>query len=95
VWTVATATYSGAHFATFPPKLIEPMILAGSRLGDLVCDPFLGSGTVGQVCERLGRRWVGCDIQPTYHTLSQDRTRQRGLRWTKAPAAGGVSDADD
>jgi len=73
--------YAGAHFATMPEKLVEPCILAGSRLGDLVFDPFLGSGTVGAVAERLGRRWVGTDLNPAYHKLAKKRTAQRGLRF--------------
>jgi DNA modification methylase len=79
VWTVATMPYSGAHFATFPEKLIEPCILAGCPVGGLVCDPFVGSGTVGAVAERLGRRWVGTDL--SYQPLASARTAQRGLRW--------------
>jgi DNA modification methylase len=79
VWTVPTMPYSGAHFATFPEKLIEPCILAGCPLGGLVLDPFLGSGTVGAVCERLGRRWVGTDL--SYQPLSKARTLQRGIRF--------------
>jgi len=55
VWTIPTSSYSGAHFATFPSALIEPCILAGSRIGDLVLDPFMGSGTTGQVSQDLGR----------------------------------------
>lgn len=81
VWEIATMPYSGAHFATMPEQLVEPCILAGSRLGDLVFDPFLGSGTVGSVAERLGRRWVGCDLNPAYHQLAKKRTAQRGLRF--------------
>lgn len=79
VWTVPTMPYAGAHFATFPEKLIEPCILAGCPLGGLVLDPFLGSGTVGAVAERLGRRWVGTDL--SYQPLATARTAQRGLRW--------------
>jgi DNA modification methylase len=82
VWTVPTMPYSGAHFATFPEKLIEPCILAGAPLGGLVLDPFIGSGTVGAVCERLGRRWVGTDL--SYQHLSSARTAQAGLRWEEA-----------
>ena len=79
VWTVPTTPYSGAHFATMPEKLVEPCVLAGSRPGDLVFDPFLGSGTVGAVAERLGRRWVGTDLNTAYHGLAKKRTAQRGL----------------
>jgi hypothetical protein len=80
VWTIPTMPYVGAHFATFPEKLIEPCILAGCPLGGLVLDPFIGSGTVGAVCERLGRKWVGCDL--SYQELATARTAQRGLDWT-------------
>ena len=76
VWTVATAPYSGAHFATFPPALIEPCILAGSRVGDVVLDPFMGSGTTGQVAQALGRQWIGCELNPAYEQLQMDRTAQ-------------------
>jgi DNA modification methylase len=79
VWTVPTTPYSGAHFATFPPALIEPCILAGSRPGDTVLDPFFGSGTTGQVSESLGRQWIGCEINESYSPLQRDRTAQRGL----------------
>lgn len=62
VWTVATSPYPEAHYATFPPDLVTPCILAGSRVGDLVLDPFFGSGTVGRVAEQFNRRWIGCDL---------------------------------
>jgi DNA modification methylase len=79
VWTIATMPYAGAHFATMPEALVEPCILAGCPLGGFVLDPFLGSGTVGAVAERLGRRWVGTDL--SYQPLAQARTAQRGLRF--------------
>jgi len=79
VWTVGTKPYLGAHFATFPEALVEPCILAGCPLGGLVLDPFVGSGTVVAVAERLGRRGVGVDL--AYHDLSKARTAQMGLRW--------------
>lgn len=79
VWNVPTMPYPGSHFATFPPKLIEPCILAGSRPGDIVFDPFFGSGTTGQVAEQLGRQWIGCEIQRDYEPLQKQRTAQRGL----------------
>lgn len=62
VWHVGTAPYPEAHYATFPPDLVEPCILAGSRPGDVVLDPFFGSGTVGMVAEKLNRRWIGTDL---------------------------------
>lgn len=76
VWTVATKPYSEAHFATFPPALIEPCILAGSRKGDTVLDPFFGSGTTGEVAEKHGRDWIGIDLNPQYYELSKRRTAQ-------------------
>ncbi len=79
VWSIATKPYSGAHFATFPSELIKPCILAGSRPDDVVLDPFFGSGTTGQVCESLGRQWIGCELNREYESLQKDRTAQKGL----------------
>ena len=73
VWTVATRPYKGAHFATFPPALIEPCILAGSRPGDFVLDPFMGSGTTAQVALQHGRQYLGCELNPEYEGLQQQR----------------------
>lgn len=77
VWQVPTMPYSGAHFATMPEALVEPCILAGCPLGGLVLDPFVGSGTVVSVAQRLGRRAVGLDL--SYQDLARTRTAQRGL----------------
>lgn len=79
VWTIATQPYAAAHFATFPEALVEPCVLAGSRPGDVVFDPFFGSGTTGQVAQRLGRRFLGCELNPDYESLQRDRLRQPGL----------------
>jgi DNA modification methylase len=65
--------FKEAHFATFPDRLVEPMILAGSRPGDTVLDPFSGSGTTGNVAERLGRQYIGIDINPTYNEMGERR----------------------
>jgi DNA modification methylase len=73
VWTVATRPYKGAHFATFPPALIEPCILAGSRPGDIVLDPFMGSGTTAQVALDHGRQYLGCELNPEYGSLQEER----------------------
>ena len=73
VWTVTTKPYKGAHFATFPPDLIEPCILAGSRVGDVVLDPFGGAGTTGLVSQRHGRQFVLCELNPDYARMAEDR----------------------
>lgn len=73
VWTVTTRPYKGAHFATFPPALIEPCILAGSRPGDVVLDPFMGSGTTAAVAVQHGRKYLGCELNPEYGALQQER----------------------
>jgi len=73
VWTVTTKPYKGAHFATFPPDLIEPCILAGSRQGDVVLDPFMGSGTTAQVAVQHGRQYLGCELNPAYEAMQQER----------------------
>jgi len=79
VWSVATVPYKGAHFATFPPALIEPCILAGSRPGDVVLDPFMGSGTTAAVALRHGRRYVGCELNPEYLPLQQSRMEEMAM----------------
>ena len=73
VWTVATHPFPEAHFATFPPALVEPCILAGSRPGDLVLDPFAGAGTVGLVALRHGRRFLGIELNPEYVEMARRR----------------------
>jgi DNA modification methylase len=73
VWTVATRPYMGAHFATYPPELIRPCILAGSRPGDTVLDPFGGSGTTAQVALEESRNFVLCELNPEYEPLIQSR----------------------
>lgn len=74
VWTIASSPFSAAHFATFPPALAEVCVLAGSRVGDTVLDPFSGSSTTGMVALGAGRRYVGIDTNPEYHDLAL-RTR--------------------
>ena len=73
VWTVATKPYAEAHFATYPPELITPCILAGSKVGDIILDPFSGSGTTGAVALQLGRNYIGCELNPEYAALSEKR----------------------
>lgn len=84
VWTVATQPYSGAHFAVMPPKLIEPCILAGSRRGDLILDPFNGAATVGVVAVQHGRRYLGIELNPEYIRISLDRLRLDAAQSTLA-----------
>ena len=73
VWTVTTKPYKGAHFATYPPELIEPCILAGSPEGGTVLDPFTGSGTTGAVAIKHGRRFIGTELNPDYGELARER----------------------
>lgn len=79
VWTVSTKPYKGAHFATFPPDLIEPCVLAGAPTGGVVLDPFFGSGTTGQVAQALGRQFVGLELNEAYKPLQDERLRQPSL----------------
>lgn len=76
VWTVTTKPFKGAHFATFPPDLIEPCILAGAPVGGTVLDPFGGSGTTAGVAVKNGRRAILCELNPTYAALIPDRVAQ-------------------
>ena len=73
VWTVSTKPYKGAHFATFPPELIEPCILAGCPEGGTVLDPFGGSGTTAGVAVKHGRQAIICELNPDYAALIPDR----------------------
>jgi DNA modification methylase len=79
VWTLATEPTPEAHFATFPTALASRCILAGSRMGDTVLDPFAGTGTVGAVAEQLGRHSVLIELSPAYVRLADRRTAQLGL----------------
>ena len=80
VWTITTKPYKGAHFATFPPDLIKPCILAGSKHNDIVLDPFMGSGTTAQVALQHGRRYLGCELNKDYEQLQNDRIRQKSFQ---------------
>lgn len=73
VWTVTTQPYKEAHFAVYPPALIEPCVLAGSREGDTVLDPFSGSGTTGQVAMQHSRNYIGLELNPDYAKISEKR----------------------
>ena len=76
VWTVTTKPFTGAHFATFPEELIRPCILAGSREGDLVLDPFNGAATTGVVCKRTKRDYLGIELNPEYVKISNERLQR-------------------
>lgn len=73
VWTIPTKPYKGAHFATFPPDLIEPCVLAGSKADDAILDPFSGSGTTGVVSLKHQRKYIGIDLNPEYNKLAEKR----------------------
>lgn len=73
VWTVGTRPFAGAHFATFPPDLIEPCILAGCPVDGTVLDPFFGAGTTGLVAQKHGRNCVGIELNPDYIAIANER----------------------
>tara|TARA_Y100000593_G_scaffold53498_1_gene100180 strand:+ start:428 stop:1324 length:897 start_codon:yes stop_codon:yes gene_type:complete len=76
VWNVKIKPYKGAHFATYPPDLIEPCIKAGSEKGDIVLDPFMGSGTTAAVAKSLGRDYIGCELHENYGNLIRKRVKE-------------------
>lgn len=74
MWEVSTNTFRmNEHFAMYPEKLIEPCVLAGSKAGDIVLDPFFGSGTTGAVAKRLGREYIGIELNPKYCEKAAER----------------------
>jgi DNA modification methylase len=80
VWTVTTKPFKGAHFATFPPDLIEPCVKAGCPEGGTVLDPFGGSGTTGLVAQTWSRKFILCELNPEYAQMAQNRiAAERGL----------------
>ena len=79
VWTVTSKPYKEAHFATYPPDLIEPCIKAGSRKGDIILDPFMGSGTTAMVSKQLDRHFIGCELHDSYKTLIDSRLPNTAL----------------
>lgn len=79
VWTVNTKPYKGAHFAVYPEELIEPCVMAGSRVGNIVLDPFFGSGTTGAVAQKLGRQYIGCELNQEYESLQKERLQQTAM----------------
>ena len=76
VWSVPTAPYQGAHFATWPPELVRPMVLAGCPVGGTVLDPFSGSATTGMVALQEGRNYIGTDLNSDYLSLAEARIRE-------------------
>lgn len=76
VWTISTKPYREAHFATFPPEIPHLCILAGSRIGDTILDPFAGSGTTGMVAKELGRHFIGIELNPAYIKMAEKRIGQ-------------------
>ncbi len=73
VWDICTQPFPEAHFATFPPELVDPCILAGSRPGDYILDPFFGSGTIGVVCQKRQRKYIGIELHPDYFLMAVNR----------------------
>ena len=73
VWSITNKPYKDAHFAVYPPDLIEPCILAGSQEGDIILDPFMGSGTTAMVAKKLGRHYIGCELHESYSELIDKR----------------------
>lgn len=87
VWTVATQPFGEAHFATFPPALIEPCILAGCPEGGTVLDPFGGAGTTGLVADRLGRNAVLIELNPAYSAMAGNRITDDSPLFAEAATA--------
>jgi len=86
VWTIATAPFPEAHFATFPPDLVKPCVLAGCPHDGVVLDPFAGAGTALLVAKELGRRAIGIELKPEYIAMTVGRLRQDVLPLVPAPA---------
>lgn len=80
VWHIANSSYHGAHFATYPEKLVEPCILAGCPYGGTVLDPFCGSGTTGVVALKHGRKFIGIELNPEYARLAEERINGTQLK---------------
>ena len=78
VWSVQVRPNKEAHFATYPQMLIQPCILAGSPQGGVVLDPFMGSGTTGIVARKLGRKYVGIELNPEYQKMAERRIANLG-----------------
>ena len=79
VWSINTAPTNGSHIASFPDDLVEPCVLAGTKPGDFVLDPFFGCGTVGLVCRRLNRRFIGIELNPAYVDQAMEFLEKQSL----------------
>ena len=90
VWTINKKPYKGAHFATYPRELIVPCIRAGSEKGDIILDPFMGSGTTAMTAKELGRDYIGCELNKEYGDLMKKR-----LGLYASLQSGGIADNDD
>ncbi len=88
VWNIGTGGFRGAHFAVFPEKLVEPCILAGCPIGGTVLDPFTGSGTTGAVAKRLGREFVGIELNPVYCQMARKRIAEAPQYFEQLTLAG-------
>ena len=88
VWNVNTKAFAGAHFATFPPELIRPCVLASSQPGDFVLDPFFGSGTVGLVSQEENRQYIGIELNPDYIRMAATRLHGLGSNVLRLKANG-------
>ncbi|MGH9346487.1 MAG: DNA-methyltransferase [Vicinamibacterales bacterium] len=82
VWDINTRPYPEAHFATYPPALVEPCIAMATRRGDLVLDPFIGSGTTGLVAVSMKRRFIGIELNPRYLEIAERRLNGLIARWS-------------
>lgn len=94
VWTIPTSNFKSAHFATFPEKLVEPCVLAGSPKGGVILDPFTGAGTVGVVAERLNRKFIGFELNEEYAAIARKRLGY-GLRETNSKPSKKKSERTD
>ena len=86
VWSIPTKPFAEAHFATYPEDLVFPCVMAGSREGGVVLDPFNGAGTTGVVCLKTGREYLGIELNPEYIEISEKRlqTVKEQIEWEKA-----------
>jgi len=95
VWNIQTKPYKGAHFAVYPPELIEPAILAGSEEGDIILDPFMGSGTTAMVSKSLDRYYIGCELHEEYGELIDNRISEYSKTYTTKGSEGKLFFVDE